>query len=86
MAHSENSDRPAKGFLKVSDIHTLYYEVYGKESGIPVLFLHGGPGAGFSDADQRFFDQQLGHARSLLTSLFILKFVFLPISSSKSEY
>lgn len=59
MAHSENSDRPAKGFLKVSDIHTLYYEVYGKESGIPVLFLHGGPGAGFSDADQRFFDPDI---------------------------
>ncbi|KAF5359556.1 hypothetical protein D9756_003460 [Leucocoprinus leucothites] len=29
------------GNLKVSDIHTLYYEVSGKEDGNPVIFVHG---------------------------------------------
>lgn len=44
------------GYLKVSSRHELYFEVCGNENGIPVLFLHGGPGAGFSETDKRFFD------------------------------
>ncbi|KZT52213.1 prolyl aminopeptidase serine peptidase [Calocera cornea HHB12733] len=44
------------GTLKVSDIHTLYYEVCGKENGKPVVFLHGGPGGGIGERDRRFFD------------------------------
>jgi proline iminopeptidase len=44
------------GNLKVDGGHVLYYEVYGNPKGIPVLFIHGGPGAGFSDRDKRFFD------------------------------
>lgn len=43
-----------KGYLKVSDIHEIYYEVQGR--GKPYLFIHGGPGAGFSENDKRFFD------------------------------
>lgn len=42
------------GNLKVSDIHTLYYEVSGNKDGTPVVFLHGGPGGGV-DADDRCF-------------------------------
>ncbi|MBI1363170.1 MAG: prolyl aminopeptidase [Proteobacteria bacterium] len=32
------------GRLSVSDIHTLYWERRGNPDGIPVVFLHGGPG------------------------------------------
>ncbi|KAJ3692574.1 hypothetical protein LUZ60_011669 [Juncus effusus] len=44
------------GFLKVSDVHTIYFEQSGKPDGYPVLFLHGGPGAGTSPGNRRFFD------------------------------
>ena len=36
------------GFLKVDDRHEIFYEQSGNPKGIPVLFLHGGPGAGCS--------------------------------------
>ncbi|MGC6531332.1 MAG: prolyl aminopeptidase [Candidatus Puniceispirillaceae bacterium] len=38
------------------DGHDIYYEQCGIEDGIPVLFLHGGPGAGCSPAHRRLFD------------------------------
>ncbi|HMN62676.1 MAG TPA: alpha/beta fold hydrolase, partial [Anaerolinea sp.] len=44
------------GFLNVSDLHTLYYEECGNPAGKPVVFLHGGPGAGINAAARRFFD------------------------------
>jgi hypothetical protein len=34
--------------IKVSDIHTVHYELYGNPEGKPVLFIHGGPGGGTS--------------------------------------
>ncbi|XP_020579828.1 proline iminopeptidase [Phalaenopsis equestris] len=46
------------GFLKVSDIHTLYWEQSGNPSGHPVVFLHGGPGGGTSAGNRRFFDPE----------------------------
>lgn len=45
-------------YLKVSHGHQIYYEVYGNPEGIPYLFVHGGPGAGFTERDKRFFDQK----------------------------
>jgi proline iminopeptidase len=45
-----------KGYLKVSEIHEIYYEVCGAIDGETYLFVHGGPGAGFSEQDKRFFD------------------------------
>ena len=42
--------------LDVGDGHRLYYEQSGNPSGQPVLFLHGGPGAGSSPDHRRFFD------------------------------
>ncbi len=45
-----------EGFLKVSEQHTLFYAVYGNPNGIPVIVLHGGPGAGCSDALSQSFD------------------------------
>ncbi|XP_052806901.1 probable proline iminopeptidase isoform X2 [Mya arenaria] len=44
------------GMLKVSDIHTVYYEQCGNPDGKPVIFLHGGPGSGFTQRDRTFFD------------------------------
>jgi proline iminopeptidase len=44
------------GRLKVDDLHTLYWEQSGNPDGVPVLFLHGGPGAGASPTHRRFFD------------------------------
>ena len=48
-------------FLKVSDIHEIYVEEYGNAHGIPMLFLHGGPGAGTSPIYQKFFDPKKYH-------------------------
>ncbi|MBE3026567.1 prolyl aminopeptidase [Janthinobacterium sp. BJB1] len=46
------------GMLAVDDVHTIYWEECGNPDGIPVLFLHGGPGAGLSPQHRRFFDPQ----------------------------
>lgn len=40
----------------VSDRHTLYVEECGNPDGLPVVFLHGGPGAGLTPNYRRFFD------------------------------
>jgi proline iminopeptidase len=44
------------GQLAVDARHTLYYEQCGNPRGKPVVFLHGGPGAGAGPASRRFFD------------------------------
>ena len=44
------------GYLRVSPLHELYYEECGNPQGKPVVFLHGGPGAGINAAARRFFD------------------------------
>ncbi|MBC3879092.1 prolyl aminopeptidase [Undibacterium sp. FT79W] len=44
------------GTLAVDELHTLYWEECGNPEGQPVLFLHGGPGAGTSPSHRRFFD------------------------------
>jgi proline iminopeptidase len=44
------------GMLKVSELHTLYYEVSGNPIGKPVVFVHGGPGGGTDGKARRFFD------------------------------
>lgn len=44
------------GFLKVSEIHEIYYELCGNPDGKPVFVLHGGPGAGTFPYYRRFFD------------------------------
>lgn len=46
------------GFLKVSDVHTIYWEQSGNPDGHPVVFLHGGPGGGTSPSNRRFFDPE----------------------------
>ncbi len=44
------------GTLACGDLHRVYWEECGNPQGIPVLFLHGGPGAGASPTHRRFFD------------------------------
>jgi proline iminopeptidase len=46
------------GMLEVDGRHRLYWEQSGNPSGVPVIFLHGGPGAGSTPAHRRFFDPQ----------------------------
>jgi proline iminopeptidase len=48
----------ATGILDVGDPHRLYWESSGKPDGIPVLFLHGGPGAGASPEHRRLFNPE----------------------------
>ncbi|MGB1010666.1 MAG: prolyl aminopeptidase [Thiolinea sp.] len=45
-------------FLPVDNIHTLYIEECGEPEGIPVVFLHGGPGSGCEAWHRRFFDPE----------------------------
>lgn len=47
-----------QGFLKVSDLHELYWEVCGNEEGIPVIVLHGGPGGTAAPHLRRIFDPE----------------------------
>ena len=44
------------GFLSVSRLHEIYWEEIGDPCGVPVIFLHGGPGAGIAPIHRRFFD------------------------------
>ncbi|MCA3359998.1 MAG: prolyl aminopeptidase [Roseomonas sp.] len=46
------------GFLPLSSGHVMYWEQVGNPRGQPVLFLHGGPGAGAGAVHRRFFDPQ----------------------------
>lgn len=42
----------------VSDLHTLYLEESGNPDGVPVVFLHGGPGGSCEPGHRRFFDPE----------------------------
>lgn len=42
--------------IDVDTTHKLYVEECGNPDGIPVVFLHGGPGAGCEPFQRRFFD------------------------------
>ncbi|MGQ0779309.1 MAG: prolyl aminopeptidase [Pseudonocardiales bacterium] len=44
------------GFLRVSDLHEIYYEESGNPQGKPVVFVHGGPGGCTGPKQRRFFD------------------------------
>ncbi len=63
------SDWPAiepfeTGTLSVEAPHQLYWEQVGNPDGEPVVFLHGGPGAGATPSDRQFFDPE--HFRVVL--------------------
>jgi proline iminopeptidase len=44
------------GRLAVDATHSVYWEECGNPNGVPVVFLHGGPGGGCSATSRRFFD------------------------------
>ncbi len=44
------------GALRLDSRHTMYWEQSGNPRGVPVVFLHGGPGAGATPVHRRFFD------------------------------
>jgi proline iminopeptidase len=46
----------ASGMLAVGESHRIYWEESGNPAGVPVVFLHGGPGAGSTPDHRRFFD------------------------------
>jgi proline iminopeptidase len=45
-------------YLKVSDIHEIYYELSGNPKGKPVFVLHGGPGGRCTPYYRRFFNPE----------------------------
>jgi len=46
------------GYLKVSGIHEIYYELCGNPEGKPVFFLHGGPGVGCYPRMRQYLDPE----------------------------
>ncbi|MGH8728831.1 MAG: prolyl aminopeptidase, partial [Burkholderiales bacterium] len=50
--------------LALDSTHTMYWEQSGNPNGAPVVFLHGGPGAGCVANHRRFFDPE--HYRIVL--------------------
>ncbi len=51
-------DPHCSGMLTLDALHAMYWEECGNPLGIPVVFLHGGPGAGSTAAHRRFFDPE----------------------------
>lgn len=46
------------GMMDTGDGHSVYWEMSGDPQGIPVLFLHGGPGSGSNPHWRKLFDPQ----------------------------
>jgi proline iminopeptidase len=54
-------DALASGMLPLDHGHCMYWESVGNPKGVPVVFLHGGPGAGCTSDHRRFFDPATYH-------------------------
>ncbi|MEO1884907.1 MAG: alpha/beta fold hydrolase, partial [Methylococcales bacterium] len=53
---------PFKSFhLKVTQGHSIYVEQSGNASGMPVIFLHGGPCSGTRPSHRQFFNPNFFH-------------------------
>lgn len=46
----------SEGYLKVSDLHSIYYYDIGNQEGTAVLYVHGGPGGGADLSASKYFD------------------------------
>ncbi len=44
------------GYLKVDDVHEIWYALFGNPEGKPVIVLHGGPGVGSYPRLMQYFD------------------------------
>ena len=49
------------GYLQVSKIHNIFYQLGGNPNGKPVMFLHGGPGGGCSPGNFMYFNPEKFH-------------------------
>ena len=49
----------ARHDLAVDDTHTLYVDESGSPEGLPVVFIHGGPGSGCDAQSRCYFDPNL---------------------------
>jgi len=49
------------GYLQVSEIHNIFYQLGGNPNGKPIMFLHGGPGGGCTPENFRYFDPEKFH-------------------------
>ena len=45
--------------INVDEVHSLYIEETGNPQGLPVVFLHGGPGTGCAPYHRQFFDPEV---------------------------
>lgn len=45
-----------EGFLPLNGTHKMWYAEYGNPDGIPIVYMHGGPGGGHGDHFPRYFD------------------------------
>lgn len=52
---NENPTPTSSGFLDVGQGHSIFYQCYGDENAVPVVYLHGGPGSGFSPSKVAHF-------------------------------
>jgi proline iminopeptidase len=48
-------------FIEVGDGHTLYMQEWGTPHGMPIIFLHGGPGSGCNNRHKQVFDPERHH-------------------------
>ena len=48
-----------QGRLKVSSLHSIYWEISGNPEGAAILIVHGGPGGGSSPTYRRYFDPRI---------------------------
>ena len=55
------SIEPFNHFYLEADNHQLYVEQCGNRDGIPIIFLHGGPGGGCHDEHRQLFDPAKYH-------------------------
>ena len=46
----------ATGRLALDGLHEMYWEESGNPNGLPIVFVHGGPGGGAEPKHRRFFD------------------------------
>ena len=50
------------GMFKVSGEHELFWQIIGNKNGIPIVFLHGGPGAKSMSIHHNYFDSKVWKA------------------------
>lgn len=59
------------GFIRRGQ-HQIYLEQVGNPQGLPVLFVHGGPGAGCNETSRRFFDPQRFRVICLISAVVVV--------------